>query len=577
MLKSILQDSRRNRKAACVAWRDLKDAFGSVPHHVLLETLRLTGLRGTILAAIQDIYSDTSTSVRTASATSAPIPCRRGVKQGCPLSPILFDLIIEVVIRAIEEVPGAGYQIAHTPIKTLTYADDLCVFASSPSITEQMLTKAQDAAAWAGLTFNPHKCATLTIIRGGGKRQRVDRPQPTIAGQPIPALPWEGQYEYLGCRRGADPKSDLSQAAKDYLQDCRVIFESDLTDWQKLDAIKRFARPRLTYLLQNLEPKIGWARDIDKATKSLAKQHLKLPHRTTSNFLFTPTRFGGLSLPNIEDEIHIFRISTAFKVLFAQNDIHLHDIAHSTLTRTTEIRTRNQKTAQEFLNNPADPGEGRRGDITSLWSEVRSSLRHCDAELLLHNRTIISGGVTLGWIKRKDITGLLRDTVQRRYLEAWKRCTDQGRAASCTSAHPSSNHWVSTGRYTSFGEYRFALKARLNLLPTRTSRYRAGEQIPDRSCRRCKSEQETLAHILNHCPNHVGLLRKRHNNILARLSKAIPAWKGRQYKEQMVPGDGQGLKPDLVILDDIKEAFVVDVAMPFEGIGTSQEARTAKE
>ena len=83
---------------------------------------------------------------------------------------------------------------------------------------------------------------------------------------------------------------------------------------------------------------------------------------------------------------------------------------------------------------------------------------------------------------------------------------------------------------------------------------------------------------MNHCPSHVGLLRKRHNNILARLSRAIPAWRGRQYKEQVVPGDGQGLKPDLVVLDDDKkEAFVVDVAMPFEGPGTFQDARTAKE
>lgn len=232
VLKSILQDSRRNRKAACVAWVDLKDAFGSVPHHVLFETLRLTGLRGATLAVIQDIYSGASTSVRTASTTSDPIPCRRGVKQGCPLSPILFDLVIEVVIRAMEEVPRAGYQIAHTNIKTLTYADDLCAFASSPSIIQQMLARAQEEAAWAGLTFNPRKCAALTMVRGGGIRQRVDRPQLKIAGELIPTLPWEGLYEYLGCKQGADPKPDLTQAAKEYLDDCKTILESDLTDWQ---------------------------------------------------------------------------------------------------------------------------------------------------------------------------------------------------------------------------------------------------------------------------------------------------------------------------------------------------------
>ena len=205
VLKSILQDSRRNRKAACVAWLDLKDAFGSVPHHVLFETLRLTGLRGATLAVIQDIYSGASTSVRTASTTSDPIPCRRGVKQGCPLSPILFDLVIEVVIRAMEEVPRAGYQIAHTNIKTLTYADDLCAFASSPSIIQQMLARAQEAAAWAGLTFNPRKCAALTMVRGGGIRQRVDRPQLKIAGELIPTLPWEASTNTLAANREQTP------------------------------------------------------------------------------------------------------------------------------------------------------------------------------------------------------------------------------------------------------------------------------------------------------------------------------------------------------------------------------------
>lgn len=54
-LKSILQDSRRRKREVSVAWLNLKDAFGSVPHPVLLESLRLAGLRGTTLAAIQDI------------------------------------------------------------------------------------------------------------------------------------------------------------------------------------------------------------------------------------------------------------------------------------------------------------------------------------------------------------------------------------------------------------------------------------------------------------------------------------------------------------------------------------------
>ena len=55
VLKSILQDSRRHKKEACIAWLDLRDAFGSVLHSVLLETLKLAGLRG------RDVYTNSLT------------------------------------------------------------------------------------------------------------------------------------------------------------------------------------------------------------------------------------------------------------------------------------------------------------------------------------------------------------------------------------------------------------------------------------------------------------------------------------------------------------------------------------
>ena len=109
------------------------------------------------------------------------------------------------------------------------------------------------------------------------------------------------------------------------------------------------------------------------------------------------------------------------------------------------------------------------------------------------------------------------------------------------SAHPASSHWIKYGRYTSFQEYRFAHKARLNLLPTRTVRKRSGEA--------------------------------RHNNILHHLARAIPTTRGVKVLEQVVPGDTRGLKPDLVVLDRAKaEAFVVDITVPFEGEESFEES-----
>ena len=577
-LRTILQDARRRKRVVSATWLDLKDAYSSVPHSTLMRVLHLAGLRGATIDIIRDIYTDSTTRIKTKSAITTPIVCRRGVKQGCPLSPIFFNLVMEAVIRAVEDVPDSGYTVANSCIKSLAYADDLCILATSRTTTQKMLDQAHLASRWAGLSFNARKCATLTIVRSQGSRQRAVHFEPTLGQEEVPALSWDQCYRYLGCQTGANPKVELFQIGKEFLQDCEVIMRSDLTDWQKLDALHRFAKLKLVYPLQNLSPPTRWATDLDKAVRKLVKQNLKLPRHTITSFLYTPPRWGGLGIPCVMDELHIHMLSSAFKLLASRNDPRVRDIAHHELLKTANIRRRDLQSAQDFLNSPPVPGEGKRGDIKSLWSDVRIAASHCGANFQLDRDSIHCSSKTVGCGGRKNLCRLLRSHLHESYSLRLAQASDQGRAMACVAAHTSSNHWITTGSYTSFGEYRFALKARLNLLPTRTVRRRAGEVIPDVSCPKCQEEQETLAHVLNHCRSHVGLLRHRHNQILGRLVNAIPEWKGRKFRDQVLPGDRSGLKPDLIILnEETKEAHVVDVTVPFEGAGAFTAARTAKE
>ena len=153
--------------------------------------------------------------------------------------------------------------------------------------------------------------------------------------------------------------------------------KSELTDWQKLDAIHRFAKPRLVYALQNQLPTMGWARAIDKKVKALVKMSMKLPRRTIDAFLFTPWRSGGLGLPRIADEVHIYGVSTAYRLLSLSQDPTVIDVALSALGATAKKRSQGWTSPQDCIDNPPLPGEGRQGDIQSLWSRVRVSLLIC--------------------------------------------------------------------------------------------------------------------------------------------------------------------------------------------------------
>jgi hypothetical protein len=74
----------------------------------------------------------------------------------------------------------------------------------------------------------------------------------------------------------------------------------------------------------------------------------------------------------------------------------------------------------------------------------------------------------------------------------------------------------------SFADYRFAIKARLNLLPTKTVARRAGKNPTDTMCPVCHQQPDTLAHCLNACMPQARMMTDRHNKILNRLVRAIP-------------------------------------------------------
>ena len=130
---------------------------------VLMEMLCQTGVGPHTRDIIRDIYTNSTMCVRTADGMTAPIQCNKGVKQGCPLSPILFNLVMEPLIRAVDTIHSAGYTIGNHTIRSLAYADDLCILTQSTSEMQEVLQATQRASNWAGLTFNPRKCGTHAI------------------------------------------------------------------------------------------------------------------------------------------------------------------------------------------------------------------------------------------------------------------------------------------------------------------------------------------------------------------------------------------------------------------------------
>ena len=138
LYESIIRRMSAGKKSY-VVFIDLKKAFDTVPHEAMLMKLRNIGVTGRALAFIRNLYEVSEIKVRGKFGVSDAVPYLRGVRQGCPLSPILFDVFINDVLKQAKEerlgavVPGGEGQRHRVP--GLLFADDLGVLC--PPHTEE--------------------------------------------------------------------------------------------------------------------------------------------------------------------------------------------------------------------------------------------------------------------------------------------------------------------------------------------------------------------------------------------------------------------------------------------------------
>ena len=82
---------------------DAEEAFDKIQHPFMIKTLRKVGIEGTYLNIIKAIYDKPTANVILNSEKLKAFPLRSGTRQGCPLSPLLFNIVLEVLAMAIRE------------------------------------------------------------------------------------------------------------------------------------------------------------------------------------------------------------------------------------------------------------------------------------------------------------------------------------------------------------------------------------------------------------------------------------------------------------------------------------------
>ena len=158
---SKMQES--SRKTSIFCFIDYAKAIDCVDHNKLWKILKEMGIPDHLTCLLRNLYAGQEATVRTGHGTTEWFQIGKGVCQGYILSPCLFNLYAEYIMRnaGLEEAQ-ARIKIARRNVNNLRYADDTTLMAESEEELKRLLMKVKEERGKVGLKFNIQKTKIMT-------------------------------------------------------------------------------------------------------------------------------------------------------------------------------------------------------------------------------------------------------------------------------------------------------------------------------------------------------------------------------------------------------------------------------
>ena len=114
---------------------DAEKTFDRIQHPFMIKTLQKAGIEGTYLNKIRAIYDKPRANIILNGEKLKAFPLKSGTRQGCPFSPLLFNIVLKVLdtsIRAEKEIKGI--QIGKEEVNLSLFADDMILYIENPRL-----------------------------------------------------------------------------------------------------------------------------------------------------------------------------------------------------------------------------------------------------------------------------------------------------------------------------------------------------------------------------------------------------------------------------------------------------------
>ena len=169
-MRLICEKQIEHNKNVYCCFIDYSKTFDCIDFELMWRTLLSFGIPKYLVECLKYLYQNQTAEVETVVGRTGHLsvqrtPVQRGVRQGCPLSPKLFNLYSELIVRHALDKWEDGIEIGGTIYNNLIYADDVALLATTEGNLQQLVNDVGKAFERFGLSLNAKKTQVMVIGR----------------------------------------------------------------------------------------------------------------------------------------------------------------------------------------------------------------------------------------------------------------------------------------------------------------------------------------------------------------------------------------------------------------------------
>lgn len=494
IVSTILADARTSRREVHLATLDLRKAFDSVTHKTILDTITAIGCPKPFVEYIRMLYKDSETLLQYGSVDTK-ISVKRGVLQGDPISPLLFNAVMDRAIKMLP--PEIGFKINGLNFNCIAYADDIILVATTREGLQALIDVLTGTLASFGLMTNHEKSSTLSLVPSGREKKLkvVTEPRFKVNDQYLSSLGVLDTWKYLGILfRGAG----VTGSRKDLAADLEKVDSAPLKPQQRLEVLRRAVVPRHLHELVLGRITVTKLKEMDRCVRRHVRKWLRFPKDIPLAYYYASISSGGLGIPNLEQQVPLVK----------------------------------KQRLERFLG-----GEGDTARAFRQSHYIQRQLEWCNRALLPIGTSVNKSMRLQHW--ERQLYGM----VDTNDLTESKYC-------------PLSHEWVSSRSSDVTGrDYIHYQHIKAGCLPSKARTTRG--TLRERTCRANCRVSETNYHIVQHCQRTHGGRVFRHDRVVNMLEGHFKMKNFSVLKEPKLKTTAGLVKPDIMATKDGK-TYVLD-------------------